>query len=158
MFRRLVAAVLALALITPLSAAAQGYGGRAHGPGGGFGERGGYAGAPRGYGGGERGYGPDPQGGGYRQPPPNVYRGPPRGPQGPMFPGGAGGFYAPGPRRLTRGQYMPPEARGAVVQNFAQYHLRRPPRGYYWYRAGEDFVLASATTGLIFEVIPAEGY
>lgn len=53
-----------------------------------------------------------------------------------------------------RGQYLPPDFRGEVVSDYARFHLRRPPRGYFWYRDAEDYVLAAASTGLIFEVIP----
>ncbi|MDR3512804.1 MAG: RcnB family protein [Caulobacteraceae bacterium] len=184
MFRRFVAVAL---MTLALAAQAQAYGGRERGGeyggprGDGYGERGGGFDAPRGgYGGGERGFGPGPEDrGGYRGPVQAPYRDrdrgprptpqPPRNPQGPQggpmtrrVPGPA--YRLPGPaygapeRGLSRGQYMPPQARGAVVQDFARYHLRRPPRGYYWYRAGDDFVLASVTSGVIFEVIPAEGY
>ena len=52
-----------------------------------------------------------------------------------------------------RGQYLPPDFRGDVVGDFARYHLRRPPRGYFWYRDADDYVLAAAASGLIFEVI-----
>ena len=47
---------------------------------------------------------------------------------------------------------------GFAVSDYGRYHLRRPPRGYSWYRAGDDFVLAALGSGLIFEVIDAEGY
>jgi Nickel/cobalt transporter regulator len=53
-----------------------------------------------------------------------------------------------------RGQFLPPDFRGVVVEDYARFHLRRPPRGYFWYRDADDYVLASASTGLIFEVIP----
>jgi Ni/Co efflux regulator RcnB len=45
-----------------------------------------------------------------------------------------------------------------VISDYGRYHLRRPPRGYYWYRAGDDFVLVAVATGMIFDVIGAEGY
>ena len=57
-----------------------------------------------------------------------------------------------------RGQHLPPDFRGDIVSDYARYHLRRPPRGYYWYRAGDDFVLVAVATGMIFDVIGAEGY
>ncbi|MDB5455580.1 MAG: hypothetical protein JWP92_1165, partial [Caulobacter sp.] len=31
--------------------------------------------------------------------------------------------------------------------------LRSPPRGYTWYRVDNDYLLASAATGLIFDII-----
>lgn len=55
-----------------------------------------------------------------------------------------------------RGQYLPPDFRGVVVEDYPRFHLRRPPRGYFWYRDADDYVLASAATGLIFEVIPGD--
>lgn len=55
--------------------------------------------------------------------------------------------------RWRRGQVLPPAFRGDVVGDYGRYHLRRPPRGYYWVRQGDDFVLVAITTGLIFEVI-----
>ncbi len=91
-----------------------------------------------------------------------------RGGPGPGYgdPGPRGGYYAPrgyggGPPhsyQFVRGQRLPQEYRDYVVNDYAAYHLRRPPRGYYWYRAGDDFVLAALGSGLIFEVINAEGY
>lgn len=72
-------------------------------------------------------------------------------PRGPGYGGERG-------RGWARGQYLPPEARGAMISDFGRYHLRRPPRGYYWYRSGEDYVLASTASGVIFEVIPGDGY
>jgi Ni/Co efflux regulator RcnB len=56
----------------------------------------------------------------------------------------------------VRGQYLPPEARGAVIQDYGRFHLRRPPRGYFWFRAGDNYVMASSSSGMIFEVIPAD--
>ena len=52
-----------------------------------------------------------------------------------------------------RGERLPPDFRGDVVSDYARYHLRRPPRGYFWYRDADDYVLAAAGSGLIFEVI-----
>jgi hypothetical protein len=174
MLRRLAAILLMFALAAPVVATAQGYqhnggqrGGGGHGGyggprgggyGGGYGGPGGYGGGPRG--GGYRGYGPGPEAGsqGYRGPPMGGFRNP-RGP-GPMTQGrGPVEAYGGGEgRRWARGQYIPPEARGEMVQDFQRYHLRRPPRGYYWYRSGDDFILAGISTGMVFEVIPAEGY
>ncbi|MBV9511449.1 MAG: RcnB family protein [Caulobacteraceae bacterium] len=105
-------------------------------------------------------------GGGYRPgpAPQMVYRGVP----------GFGGYARPrlrdpddwndyGSQRVTpggwrRGQVFPQGARGAVVADYGRYHLRRPPPGYYWYRSGDDFILAAIASGLIFEVVPGDGY
>jgi Ni/Co efflux regulator RcnB len=67
--------------------------------------------------------------------------------------------YAPvaGYGRWRRGQILPPAYRGGVIYDYGRYHLRRPPRGYYWVQEGDDFVLVAIATGLIFEVIPG-GY
>lgn len=63
--------------------------------------------------------------------------------------------YAPPPTygRWRRGQFLPPSSRGYAISDYTRYHLRRPPRGYYWCRSGSDFILVAVATGLIFEVI-----
>jgi Ni/Co efflux regulator RcnB len=55
-----------------------------------------------------------------------------------------------------RGQILPPTYRNDVVEDYSRFHLRRPPKGYSWYRDADDFILASVATGLIFEVISAD--
>jgi hypothetical protein len=45
-----------------------------------------------------------------------------------------------------RGQHLPPDFRGDIVTDYARYHLRRPPRGYCWYRDADDYVLAAEST------------
>lgn len=55
-----------------------------------------------------------------------------------------------------RGQHLPPDFRGEVVSDYARFHLRKPPRGYAWYRDADDYVLAAVDSGLIFEVIHAD--
>ncbi|WP_419255134.1 RcnB family protein [Caulobacter sp. ErkDOM-YI] len=63
--------------------------------------------------------------------------------------------YRPGYIAWRRGAYLPPYYRGSgyVVHDYGRYRLRPPPRGYYWYRTGNDYVLAAIATGLIFDVI-----
>jgi Ni/Co efflux regulator RcnB len=63
--------------------------------------------------------------------------------------------YRPGYSAWRRGGYLPPYYRGGgyVIQDYGYYRLRPPPRGYYWYRAGNDYVLAAIATGLIFDII-----
>ena len=63
--------------------------------------------------------------------------------------------YRPGYEAWRRGAYLPPHYRGGgyVVHDYGRYRLRQPPRGYYWYRTGNDYVLAAVATGLIFDVI-----
>lgn len=63
--------------------------------------------------------------------------------------------FRPGYSAWRRGGYLPPYYRGGgyVIRDYGYYRLRPPPRGYYWYRAGNDYVLAAITTGLIFDII-----
>lgn len=77
----------------------------------------------------------------YYGPPPAAYYGRP-------------GYY-PGYSAWRRGAYLPPyyRDRGYVVYDYGRYRLRPPPRGYYWYRDGDDFLLAAVATGLILDVI-----
>jgi Ni/Co efflux regulator RcnB len=63
--------------------------------------------------------------------------------------------YRPGYAAWRRGAYLPPSyrGRGYVVYDYGRYGLRPPPRGYYWYRDGNDYLLAALATGLILDVI-----
>ena len=54
---------------------------------------------------------------------------------------------------LRRGDRLPDEYRNQVVYDYERWRLRRPPSGYAWYRVGDAFVLASTSTGVIFEVV-----
>jgi Ni/Co efflux regulator RcnB len=83
--------------------------------------------------------------------PPAVLRPPPHAPSPrPDHP------YKPSYGRWSPGQVLPPTAGAVVVSDYAQFHLRRPPRGYSWMQCDGDFILANAA-GLIFEVIPGGG-
>lgn len=62
-------------------------------------------------------------------------------------------YYRPGYAAWRRGAVLPPTYRGYVVNDYYRYHLRPPPRGYAWYRVGDDYLLAAIATGLIFEII-----
>ena len=64
------------------------------------------------------------------------------------------GEVQPGHSPWRRGGYLPPYYRASVVDDFARYRLRRPPYGYRWVYAGGDYMMVSASTGLIFDVIP----
>lgn len=75
----------------------------------------------------------------YYGPPPQAYYGNP--------------YYRPGYSSWRRGAVLPSYYRGYVVNDYYRYHLRPPPRGYAWYRAGDDYLLAAIATGLIFEII-----
>jgi Ni/Co efflux regulator RcnB len=162
--KRLVILLATACLALPAMAGAQGYEHRGH-EGGGRGESHDRGGGDRGghdRDGGDRGAHNRDGGrrdGGYRDP-----FGGDRLAPGPVY-GGRDGYPGPGHRgapahsyRFIRGQFLPQEYRGYVVNDYDRYHLRRPPRGYYWYRAGDDYVLAALASGLIFEVINAEGY
>jgi hypothetical protein len=58
---------------------------------------------------------------------------------------------------LRRGDRLPDEARGDVVYDYDRWRLRRPPNGYAWYRVGDYFVLASTSSGVIFDIVPVGG-
>ncbi|HZL00255.1 MAG TPA: RcnB family protein [Caulobacteraceae bacterium] len=64
------------------------------------------------------------------------------------------GVALPGHNPWRRGGYLPSYYRGAVIDDYARYRLRRPPYGYRWVYAGGDFMMVAASTGLIFDVIP----
>ncbi|WP_269713601.1 RcnB family protein [Caulobacter sp. NIBR2454] len=51
------------------------------------------------------------------------------------------------------GGYLPPYYREHRIYDYGRYGLRPPPRGYYWYRAGDDYLLAAVASGLIFDII-----
>ncbi len=61
----------------------------------------------------------------------------------------------PAPRRWARGQHF--DRRYAnnyrVVNNYRDYRLSSPPRGYQWVRSGNDAVLIAITSGIIGAVI-----
>lgn len=61
--------------------------------------------------------------------------------------------FRPGYTSWRRGGVLPPYYRGYVINDYNRYHLRPPPRGYAWYRAGDDYLLAAVASGLIFEII-----
>jgi Ni/Co efflux regulator RcnB len=58
---------------------------------------------------------------------------------------------------LRQGEKLPDAYRNQIVYDYDRYHLRRPPSGYAWYRVGDLFVLASMSTGVIFDVVGANG-
>jgi Ni/Co efflux regulator RcnB len=62
--------------------------------------------------------------------------------------------FRPGYSQWRRGGFLPPYYRSWTVDDFSRYRLRRPPYGYHWIRVGEDYLLVSDRTGLIFDVIP----
>ncbi len=62
-------------------------------------------------------------------------------------------YYRPGFAAWRRGAVLPNYYRGYSVGDYYRYHLRPPPRGYAWYRVGDEYLLAAVATGLIFEII-----
>jgi len=58
-------------------------------------------------------------------------------------------------RNWAYGQSMPSYYRSNqyVVNNYSQYGLRAPPRGYQYVRSGNDVVLSNSNNGLIAAVI-----
>ena len=73
------------------------------------------------------------------------------GPPPPDAPG-----YRPGYTRWRRGAFLPRYYQEGVVSDYWRHHLRRPPSGYNWVRAGDTYLLVSTSTGLIFDVV--EGF
>ncbi|MDF3837175.1 RcnB family protein [Cupriavidus basilensis] len=61
----------------------------------------------------------------------------------------------PGPGRWHKGDRMPPEYRHRqyVVDNWRDYRLAPPPRGYNWVSVGGDYLLVAIGTGLVFNVV-----
>lgn len=53
-----------------------------------------------------------------------------------------------------RGERLPPAYReqAYVIPDAAVYHLRPPPRGYYWVRVDNNAVLAAVATGVVLDV------
>jgi Ni/Co efflux regulator RcnB len=64
--------------------------------------------------------------------------------------------FRPGFAPWRRGAYLPPSYQGFVVDEYWRYHLRRPPFGYHWVQVGDDFLLVSVSSGVIFDIIPGE--
>jgi Ni/Co efflux regulator RcnB len=71
-------------------------------------------------------------------------------PQPPAF---ATPGFRPGFTPWRRGSFLPPAYQGFVVDQYWLNHLRRPPAGYHWVQVGGEFLLISASTGLIFDVV-----
>jgi Ni/Co efflux regulator RcnB len=62
----------------------------------------------------------------------------------------------PGYSGWRRGDRLPEDYMTEVVDDYASAHLRKPPRGYAWFRDADDYILASENTGLITRVIHEE--
>ena len=63
------------------------------------------------------------------------------------------GYYEPGYRAWSRGQYLAPYYRNSFIRDYSSYRLRPPPRGFAWIRAGDSLLLINIRTGLIMEVV-----
>ena len=61
--------------------------------------------------------------------------------------------FRPGFTPFRRGAFLPPDYQGFVLDDYWRYHLRRPPYGYNWVQVGNQYLLVSASTGLIFDVV-----
>ena len=57
--------------------------------------------------------------------------------------------------RWSRGDRLPPDYRSNqyVVSDWKNNHLRKPPRGYHWVRANDQYVLAAVASGVIADII-----
>ena len=61
--------------------------------------------------------------------------------------------FRPGFTPWRRGAYLPPEYQTFELDEYWNYHLRRPPLGYHWVQVGDEYLLVSVSTGLIFDVV-----
>ena len=61
------------------------------------------------------------------------------------------GYYV---HEWRRGEHLPITFRAPayVIPDFAVYHLRPPPPGYYWVRVNNNAVLAAITTGVVVSI------
>jgi Ni/Co efflux regulator RcnB len=55
----------------------------------------------------------------------------------------------------SRGDRLPPQYRTNqyVVSDWKTNHLRKPPRGYHWVRANNQYVLTALASGVIADII-----
>ncbi|AIU25755.1 RcnB family protein [Pandoraea pnomenusa] len=58
-----------------------------------------------------------------------------------------------------RGDRVPQQYRDRqyVVDDYRQYRLNPPPRGYHWVGVGGDFLLVAITTGVISQIVLGSG-
>ena len=60
-----------------------------------------------------------------------------------------------GPHQWARGQRLPAtyyHDRGRYI-DYRAHHLRRPPHGYQWVQADNNYALVALTTGLISQIV-----
>lgn len=60
----------------------------------------------------------------------------------------------PAAHRWARGHRLPYAYRVNVIRNYHRHHLRRPVRGEYWVRVGNEFLLINKATGAINAIMP----
>jgi len=53
---------------------------------------------------------------------------------------------------FRKGDRLSTEYRRGPAIDWRAHHLRQPPRGYYWVRAHNDFVLVARSNGLILDL------
>jgi len=56
------------------------------------------------------------------------------------------------------GYYRPAFGRPLYINDWRAYRLRRPPMGYRWVRADNNFLLVALATGLIADIALANSY
>jgi Ni/Co efflux regulator RcnB len=61
--------------------------------------------------------------------------------------------FRPGFTPWRRGAFLPPAYQSYVLDAYWRFHLRTPPYGYHWVQVGDEYLLVSASTGLIFDVV-----
>ncbi len=61
--------------------------------------------------------------------------------------------YRPGYAPFRPGGYLPQQYQAFDVDEYWRFHLRRPPYGFHWVQAGDEFLLVSIATGQIFDVV-----
>lgn len=71
----------------------------------------------------------------------------------PSDPAFADPAFRPGFTPWRAGAYLPPTYQAFGVEEYWRFHLRRPPSGYHWVQVGDEFLLVSASTGQIFDVV-----
>ena len=111
--------------------------------------------------------GPDNRGGPPGQRPGGPHGGPPG--HSPQHGGPKGQHGGPPPRGPAEDTWQHPDWRKGdrvpqqyrdrqyVVEDYRQYRLNPPPRGYHWVGVGGDFLLVAISTGLIAQIVLGSG-
>ena len=56
-------------------------------------------------------------------------------------------------KHWKRGEVLPPDYRGAYVEDYRRYGLYAPPPGHQWRRVDDEYVLIAVATGVIASVL-----